>query len=76
MCSLPGYYVPEAAVKQGRQTSKVAIFASLDGLQSDTPGEPASLGQVYSWVSKSYQTGDKPWSISAIPTKAPSIVPP
>jgi hypothetical protein len=41
VCSLPGYYVPEAAVKQGRLTSKVAIFASLDGLQSDTPTEPA-----------------------------------
>jgi hypothetical protein len=76
VCSLPGYYVPEAAVKQGRLISKVAIFASLDGLLSDTPREPASLGRVYSCVSKSHQTGGKPWSISAIPTKAPSIVPP
>jgi predicted dithiol-disulfide oxidoreductase (DUF899 family) len=28
--------VPETAVKQGGLISKVAIFASLDGLQSDT----------------------------------------
>jgi hypothetical protein len=27
VCSLPGYYAPEAAVKQERLTSKVAIFA-------------------------------------------------
>jgi hypothetical protein len=32
--------MPEAAVKRGWPTSKVAIFASLDGLQSDTPREP------------------------------------
>ena len=45
VCSLPGL------------TSKVEIFASLDGMQSDTPGEPTPLGRVHSWVSKSHQTG-------------------
>jgi hypothetical protein len=52
VCSLPGYYVPEAAVKQGRLILKVAIFASLDGRQNDTPREPASLGRVYSGYKK------------------------
>jgi len=76
VCSLLGYYAPEAAVKQERLTSKVAIFASLNGLLSGTPREPASLGRVYSWVSKSHQTEGKPWSLAAIPTKVPSSVPP
>jgi len=52
VCSLPGYYVAEAAAKQRLLTSKVVIFASLDGLQSDTPREPAPLGRVYSEYQK------------------------
>jgi hypothetical protein len=76
VCSLCGYYGPEAVVKQGQLTSKVAMFASLDGLQTGTPRETTRLGRVHSWASKSHQTGGKPLSISAIRTKAPSIVPP
>jgi nucleoside 2-deoxyribosyltransferase len=40
VCSLPGYYVAETAVKL---TSKVAIIASLDGLQGDTPREREAI---------------------------------
>jgi hypothetical protein len=48
LLGMSGHFAPEAAVKQGRLTSKVTIFVSLDGLQSDTPRESASLGRVYS----------------------------
>jgi hypothetical protein len=52
VCSLLGYYGPEAVVKQRRLTSKVAIFASPDGLQTGTPREPTRLGHIHSWASK------------------------
>jgi hypothetical protein len=51
MCSLPGYYVPKGH-EAGMTDLEGRNFASLDGVLSDTPREPASIGRVYSWSIK------------------------
>jgi len=47
VCSSHRYHMPEAAVKRRKLISTVAIFASLDGLQSEAAREPTPLGRVH-----------------------------